>query len=549
MKNRNAFDFLKLLKNVKTDIPINEEVIIVEKIENNNPIINVSINFPEIEITGIPITQNEWFNEYSHDFNQKNKEFQNFKIDDLLVLSTDSKIPINQINLYDLFQNNEYIKEIINNKLISIVFDYKDVLFTSKNYDISQYRKLSALHIVNHIYNDLNIKLIRKEGSQIRDSGFTPTNILIISPNKHLAYQYVMEILKFFPTDFNIEQLDKFKLEYYTEIPSGVLRNRSEDWIQYFGGNNEQDFKTGIRFFKDKISLCQNMSKSQLVIASPLSIMLHEDKSFLSSIEILIFDCLDMLFVQNPQRLKEIINITNLNPLTVQETDWSRLRTYFSDKNHSKMRQNIGYTSVFTPDIHSLFNSFENIRGKIYLKPLIYESILADNIERNFKRIHVPSISKIGEIFFKFFKDKLLPQIKVWRNSSSESSRTLIFFSSSYQFYHARKILDNSNIIFLELADEATEKDNKEMRKSFKQDPNAILLLTERFYFHFRPKFYDVQKVIFFQPPSFPQFVKSLANKIPSVFYYTEYDKFSLERIFGTILSERLIKDEVYKIQ
>jgi len=552
MSKRSALDFLSLLSGVNTNVkPQSKRRFIPDSIPEGKPqeaIIEINVNLPEFEMKGETIDQNEWYNGEKHDFISQKPEFQSYKFGDMIALSTSSCVPEKVRKLNSLMSESEYAKDTTLDPISPLIFDYKDVFCAINDDNVSRMRKISSLHVLNHIMNDLHIKNSRPAGSQIRDSGFTATNCLIICPTRHQAYKFVKEMFNFLPSEFTVEQEERFEAEYFVEVPKGVARNRPADWLEIFGGNNDQQFKTGIRFFSNKVSLCQSMAKSQLVIASPLAIMLHDDKSFLSSIEVLVLDSIETLIIQHPTRLSEVISAINLNPLTVQETDWSRLRTYYSDKQHQKMRQNIAYSTILTPDINSLFLGLPNIRGSLMLKPAIYQQILDSDVERQYKRLVVPQINQIGDVYFKAFKEKLLPQIKVWRSQKGDNNRTLIVFSSSYQFYRARKLLEDSGIIFYELADEATEKDSKEMRKSFKIDPNGIMIITERYYYHFRPKFVTANKVVFFQPPTFPQLTVSLASNTQSITYFTEYDKMALERIVGTEMCERLIIDGVYQV-
>ncbi|EAX96737.1 hypothetical protein TVAG_075430 [Trichomonas vaginalis G3] len=553
---RTAADFLKLLSKVNKDV-VNTEIETEhkqeekkeEKIEIQQHDVDIYQNLPQIELSGAPIEFNEWFNEMEHDFSKPKPEAQMYNSPYGILRTTLPKLPKGPIKLNPLLANTKQCKKIMDKIIANPIFDYEDFLYTTKPEDtIDEVRKITALHVLNHVINDFDAKKNRPTGSLKRDSGFTPTVVLIIASSKLQAYKFVSDLLEFVPEDILIEHEDRFRLEYGAEVPNGVIQSHPKDWLAYFGGNNEQDFKTAIRFFGDKISLCQQMSKSQIVIASPVGIMLHKDTSFLSSIEILVLDTLDFLEVQNSQRLSECIKTINQKPMTVEETDWSRLRTYFSDKNHPKMRQNIGYATVMTPEMISLFSSFENIRGSNIVKQSFTKSLFNPGVEQVFRRIPAPNIVSTADQNFKIFQLRILPQIKAWRAASDKPGRTIIFFASSMLFYRARKLLDDSGVIFLELADEATKKDSIKMRKAYTEDPNAVMLITERYYFHFRPKFLDTGRIIFYGAPTYPQFVSELAKDIPVFLYFNEYDDLALERLCGGEMAMRLVKDEVYLI-
>lgn len=553
---RSAADFLKLLSkvdrnllstNTETEKKPAEET--EKNIEIQQPDNDIYQGLPQIDFKGDPIGFNEWFNEMDHDFSKQRPEAQMYNSPFGVIRSSLTSIPSGQLKLHPMLAEMKQVKQLKDEILAKPIFDYEDFLYTTKPDDtIDKIRKITALHVLNHVFNDFDIKKNRPTGTAKRDSGFTPTTVLVIAGSRLQAYKFVSDLLEFVPEDILIEKEDQFRTEYGAEVPQGVLRSHAQDWLAYFGGNNEQDFKTAIRFFGDKISLCQQMSKSQIVIASPVGIMQHDDRSFLSSIEIMVLDTMDFLEIQNAQRLKECIQTVNQKPTTVEETDWSRLRTYFSDKQHPKMRQNIGYATVLTPDMISLFQSFPNIRGSSIVKQSFLHPIFKPGVEQVFRRIPAQDILATADQNYKMFQLRVLPQIKALRASKSENGRTIILFASSMLFYRVRKLLDDAGVIFLELADEATKKDSSRMRKAFTADPNSVMIMTERYYFHNRPKFNDTAKLIFYGVPTYPQFVTELAKDIPISMYFNEFDDLALERICGGSMAMRLVKDRVYLI-
>jgi hypothetical protein len=121
------------------------------------------------------------------------------------------------------------------------------------------------------------------------------------------------------------------------------------------------------------------------------------------------------------------------------------------------------------------------------------------------RTLNAAMVQAVGETLGRFFEDKMIDMIKRWRaEGPKETKRTIVYFVSSLRFLQARKLLDESNINFLELGDDANEVDGKWMRKYFKADENVVPLMTERFYFHYRLSMGAVGRVVFMQPPTFP---------------------------------------------
>jgi U3 small nucleolar RNA-associated protein 25 len=260
-----------------------------------------------------------------------------------------------------------------------------------------------------------------------------------------------------------------------------------------------------------------------------------DEADCMSSVEVLVLDCLDGLLMQPWARLATIISQLNGLPKNVSETDWERLRTYCADRNHSQMRQNIGYGSVLTPDVLSMFASFTNLRGAFILRPTTYPKPPNASADRMLRKLNAPKVQAIGETLSRFFEDKMIPMIKTWRaQGREEAKRTIVYFVSSLRFLHARKLLEETMVNFLETGDDANEADGKRMRRGFAADKNAVVLMTERFYFHYRLHMGAVERVVFMQPPTFPHFASELAGTAEVILYYTEFDEMALERVVGS---------------
>lgn len=599
-KKRTANDFLAMLSEIvvqEDDDENNENSNTTSKIETSGPRIDLTKDFPELKVEGKPILFNEWFNVCHKKFDLDKPDLKWYKNDFGLAFSTNKSIPSGPIELFKELSIPHNTELLSNDILAPSIFDYRDFLYIGN--ENPRFRKISALHVINHIYRDFEAKENRQSAT-VRDSNFTSTTVLVICPYKLQAYEFIEEIIQCLPstvrikkkeeepveisevdqskqtdskkkhhkskdteyieTDFSIENYDRCSEYTVGSIPEHYLRTRPKDWLETFAGNTDSDFKTGIRFYQDKVSLFQEIAKSQLVIASPLALSLFEEKDFMSSIEVLVLDSIDVLAMQHADRLAQVIVGLNELPKTVTQTkDWSRVRQYCCDKNNRKMRQSIGYGRILSPEILNMYmKMFENIRGQLIVRPLKYEQILKqiDGAERTFKKMVISKslseqsinskVELIGDVVFKTFSEKLFPLIKQWRSESEDvAKRTIIYFVSSYRFLQARKMLDDDFVNFLELSDESTDNDIKNMKRSFKSDQNAVLLLTERHYFHFRPKL-NAGRVVFLQPPSYPLFAQELAGNCASTIYFTEFDEIALERVVGSEYCHTILSSDLY---
>jgi U3 small nucleolar RNA-associated protein 25 len=506
----------------------------------------IELDIPDLQFSSTAIDFDSWFNGTGQPFGRPRPAFQNFKFDCNLVSSTSETLPASAPPL------NRYVQSkatfLSDNQLFPALLDYRDFVVATDSVD--RFRRLAAVHVVNHIYNDLSA---RKASPGRRDGTFTPTTVLVICPYRLQAFQFISEILSVLPdsiddSPFEVEHADRLTAEYsVAEVPKYLVRSKPSDWLSIFGGHLDAEFKMGVRFFEHKVSLFQQMAKSQLVIASPLGLFLHDEGAdFMSSVEILVLDCLDALIMQPWDRLAALVSRLNGFPQTVAETNWDRIRLYCADKNHAQMRQNIAYGSVITPEVHSLFASFPNLRGGLMVRPLLYAAAALPG-GATFKKLIAGNVQAIGEVVGGFFADRLVAQIKQWRSKPpEEAKRTVLYFVSSLRFLQARKVLEDNNVAFLEMGDDAHEADGKRMRRGYRQDPNAVLLITERFFFHYRLQPGEVGRAVFMQPPTFHNFIGEIAGTGEVTVYFTEFDGMALERIVGSHTLPRVLSSETY---
>lgn len=506
----------------------------VEKNESNNP---------KISYESECISYDEWFNKTQHNVPYKQKPLKIYTTDEELVLTNLETLPKQEFNLNKILSTPQNMEIVKKSKLSGIIHNYNDLYYIGD--EISDIRQQSALHVINHVFESIYIKKNRLSGS--RDSGFTPTIILVLCPTRNMAYKFVSQILSFLPDNIEVEHLDKFNESFYVEIPPKEAIKKPMDWVEWFGGSNDQNFKTGIRVFEGKISLCQKISKSEIVITSSLSAVLHDDHDFLSSIEVAVIDSLDMTEMANMERTSELFNHLNRKPRDIKATDWSRLRSYFADGLHNQVRQTIGYSTILTPECLNLYLSFRNERGLVITRPISYPRIL-DTQFNEFYRLNVSSPKDIPGAYIELFDRFLVPKIKGWRADPGDK-RTIILFQASRLFYGPRKELESASVDYLELGDEATPADTKNMRAGFHRDKNALLIMTERYYFYNRTKFNHIDQVVFFGTPLFPQTVLELGSKCKTIFYYTKYDSYQLERIVGSSFYKHLLNDRSYNFQ
>ncbi|KAG8773656.1 rRNA-binding ribosome biosynthesis protein utp25 [Serendipita sp. 398] len=137
-------------------------------------------------------------------------------------------------------------------------------------------------------------------------------------------------------------------------------------------GNIDDYFRIGMKVTRKSVKLFSDFYSSDIIVASPLGLreLIEKERpsrsaDYLSSIEILIIDQLDVLAMQNWNHLKLIFEHINKIPKQSHDTDFSRVKPWYLDGHAAYLRQSILLSAYETPEIRSLFNkNLLNVSGK-----------------------------------------------------------------------------------------------------------------------------------------------------------------------------------------
>lgn len=126
----------------------------------------------------------------------------------------------------------------------------------------------------------------------------------------------------------------------------------------------------GLRYQGGMLHLYTPFYTSDIIVASPLglNIMLQEDDyDFLSSIEVLLIDRLDVVKFQNWRFLLDVVEKTNLPLKKWRDADLNRLRVSTIDGQIKMYRQTVAVSCTNHCVFNAFFRRFENRRGFIKL--------------------------------------------------------------------------------------------------------------------------------------------------------------------------------------
>ncbi|KAK9479923.1 hypothetical protein V1514DRAFT_326883 [Lipomyces japonicus] len=461
-------------------------------------------------------------------------------------------------------------------KLVNNVSDYKDVIFAPRNlHNARAIQNVYALHALNHIFKTRdnvlkdNARLAKADQEkldppELRDQGFTRPKVLVVLPTRDACYRFVETIIKLSGSNQQ-ENLKRFKTDYFddSQLPAG----KPEDFRQFFQGNNDDNFRIGIKFTRKTIKLYTEFYNSDLIIASPLGLRLSigdvtdkkRDFDFLSSIEIVILDQADALLMQNWEHVLHIFKHLNLIPKDPHGCDFSRIRNWYLDGQANYLRQTLILSQFVTPEINALLTQHcHNVSGKIKYRPY-YSGILGDiggKISHAFVKVYSTSPQEDPDKKFKYFISKALPSIV--RTASASQGGTVIFVASYGDYVRIRNYLEQERQIekklgssesnSLAISEYTSVPDVTRARTLFKDGKSKILLYSERLHHFRRYEIKGAANIFFYGLPANPAFYIELSRfllrstadgraqkgsvSVKSLF--SKWDALKLERVVGS---------------
>lgn len=451
--------------------------------------------------------------------------------------------------------------------LVDPMLQYNDILYEYKAYerDEDEYRELYTLHVLNHVYKTRdrilknNQRINDNPDADYLDQGFTRPKVLIVVPTRDTAYQVLQKIIDKSGID-QVDKKSKFKDQFLDEsLPPS---SKPKSFQHVFKGNTNDFFVLGVKFTRKAIKLYSNFYQSDIIICSPLGIQLileNVDKKkrqddFLSSIEVAIFDQLHSIEYQNISHVMTIFDHLNKIPQEQHDTDFGRVRLWYINEQAKLFRQTMVFTKYVSPTANALINNkCKNMSGRWknhYLIEPHQSSIgkLGLKVKQVFQRLDLGTASIVEEpdFRFKFFTSVIIPSIV---RSTGYEDGILVYIPDYADFLRVRNHMrEKTTIIFGEINEYSSQKQLNSNRALFQQGRIKVLLYTERLHHFRRYEIKGVKSVIFYQPPTNPEFYSEVVRYIAKSAalgdtdlnistvrtIYSRLDGLSLERIVGT---------------
>lgn len=455
--------------------------------------------------------------------------------------------------------------------LLNAMAQYKDINFPYFKYTNQSYKKLYALHALNHIYKTRdtilknNTKIHNheeqiKQGKPVedveyRDQGFTRPKVLILLPTRDACHEVVNLLMKYSGTEQQ-DNRKRFNAQFHTSAKPPD--NKPDDFKHYFKGNTNDYFTLGIKFTRKSLKLYSSFYSSDIILASPIGLSMileHGDKrkreqDFLSSIEVVVVDNANQIEMQSWDHVNTVFKYLNKVPKSSHDADFSRIRMWSINDQASYFTQRLVFSEYQTPNINNVVNRSLNLAGKLKFKKVITSDSCIMNsvglkVRQTFQRFQLENPVEDPDARFKFFTNTILNSGSI---STSYDDGLMIIVPSYFDFLRLKQHLQNHTKLNFAAIDEYTSQSRlTRARQQFIMGKIKVLLYSERLHHFRRFEIGGVKNILLYGVPTNPLFYKEYLKFIgKSVFndmvdlnlafikvIFSKWDAVALERIVG----------------
>ncbi|KZO99606.1 DUF1253-domain-containing protein [Calocera viscosa TUFC12733] len=458
---------------------------------------------------------------------------------------------------------------------------YKDVFISNRDGRKQQaFREAVTVHALNHVLrtrrrvlknNDRLAHFDESKGSDppsdVQDQGFTRPKVLFLLPLRNSALAWIQTLISNSPTT-QTENHSRFISEY--SLPNGVSdrlaenpENYPRDHVDTFKGNIDDNFRFGLKLTRKALKLFTEFYSSDMIVASPLGLklLIEKDKAksadFLSSIELLVMDQLDVMSMQNWEHVQFVLEHLNKLPNETRDSDFSRIKPWYLDGHAAKLRQTLLFSPYETPEMRALYNkSLTNVEGKLKTEQRFAGllSHIPKGIQQTFTKFSSSSPIHEPDARFEYFTTQVMPALL---KSAVRSVNTMIFVPSYFDYVRLRNHFKEADTIsYTTLSEDASNSEIARARHQFFAGNKAFILMTERFHFYRRYRIRGFKNIIFYGLPEHGNYYEELlampfqdtegmdGSDVSVQAIFCQYDFLRLERVVGTQDARKMIKSQ-----
>ncbi|WAQ83090.1 hypothetical protein PtA15_3A457 [Puccinia triticina] len=368
---------------------------------------------------------------------------------------------------------------------------------------------------------------------EIRDQGFTRPKVLILLPFRAAARDWVHALTALPAPAPAVKGRERFEKEY--SLPEGTLDrlDAHDAHLHYpldhriiFRGNIDDDFFLPIKFTRKEIRLYSDFYQADLVLGSPVGlrkfIEKEGDADFLSSIEIAIVDQMDVMQMQNWDHVEFVVEHLNRLPTKPRDTDFSRVKPWYLDGHARHLRQSILFSAHVSPAQTALFRGLANVRGKALVfhgtdawragvlgrvRPGLVQTWLPVDVG--------PEPAEEPARRLAFFRTHVLQPLLQSALVKEGLGGVLVFVPSYFDFVRLEALFRTLDVSFAAISEYSSVAETSAARSAFFNRHVSFLLVSERFHFFTRAALRGARRLVFYAPPSRPEFYLELVSQFP----------------------------------
>ncbi|XP_060610330.2 U3 small nucleolar RNA-associated protein 25 homolog [Anolis sagrei] len=456
-------------------------------------------------------------------------------------------------------------------ELFCIMNSYRDLFYPERTAlrNGEEIRHVYCLHALNHVLK-ANAQVLGNNAKRrdqkpgidddaFRDQGLTRPKVLIVVPFRESALRVVHILIGLLESasqkKIDVSNKKRFKGEFGSdpeEKPPNL--KRPEDYEAVFAGNIDDHFRIGVAVLQKGMRLYAPFYSSDIIIASPLGLRTvigaegekNRDFDFLSSVEILIIDEVDIYLMQNWEHVLHLFSHLNLLPLESHGVDFSRVRMFSLNNQTKYYRQTLLFGALQDPQINSIFNKHcYNYRGQVAVRnaPLTGSiSHVVVQLPHVFRKLEAENSVSVIDARFHFFIDKVLPEYR-----DAIMSHTLIYVPSYFDYVRLRNYFKKEELNFTHVCEYTSKSGISRARHFFLKGNKQFLILTERFHFYKRYSIRGIRNLIFYELPTYPHFYSEVCNMMKLAGSGEEstltctvlYSKYNAQRLAAVVGVER----------
>ncbi|XP_055697066.1 U3 small nucleolar RNA-associated protein 25 homolog [Phlebotomus papatasi] len=468
-------------------------------------------------------------------------------------------------------------------EIFSILNNYQDLYMPRRTFENADEIRFSyCLHALNHALKSYtkishhNTKIPKASGKsskpeevqkKCQDQGLVRPKILIILPFKNSAYHVINTLIALLAPELSGKVMNhKRFVEEFTgnELEFPRMNPKPADYEKIFAGNTDDNFRMGISVARKSLKLYAEFYSADFIIASPLGLRMiigaagdeKRDYDFLSSIEMLIIDQMDVILTQNWLHLLHIFDHLHLKLQTRKNTDFSRVRSWCLNGWSRFYRQTLLFSNHDLPEFVALLSKHcSNYRGSVRVaNPIAAGSVqqVAQQVNQVFHRIEVKSLEVTHDTRFEYFTRTILPRLK-----ASFMAHCLIYIPNYFDFVRIRNYFKKDFPNFVQVCEYTEDAKIARARDMFYHSGAHFMLYTERAHFYRRTRIRGIRHIVMYQPPSWPHFYPELLNLMQECYQnprdgleahtsvtvlYTKYDALQMAAILGTDRTSEMLK-------